>query len=201
MIIRDADIKILAMSQDLITPFNEDQLQPASYDVCLGTEFIVKPREGDRFEIESNEMIEFQPGDFILATTMERVKIPPFLACELRLKSTVARLGVGHALAVWIDPGFEGQITMELTIDGNHPIAMQAGDTIAQLIFQPVCRLFDKFSGAMKNQPQMTSVDTSYDGRYQGQQGPTEAIFNGVPAKGGSISGADNIQAKPRGSS
>lgn len=183
MIIRDQDIEILSMTEKLITPFNKEQLQPASYDVAIGDTFIVTTRDGHRIELQDTEPHTFYPGDFILAATLETLNIPTFLACELRLKSTVARIGIGHALAVWIDPGFRGQITMELTIDGNVPIVMQAGDIIAQLIFQPVCKIMDRLTGQLNDLAELSHVQEPYAGRYQDQIGVTEAR-DGVQGEG-----------------
>ena len=71
----------------------------------------------------------------MLASTLEYVRIPRTVACDLKLKSTLGRLWINHSLAGWCDPGFEGNITLELQNLGPTPFVLEAGRRIAQLIF------------------------------------------------------------------
>lgn len=76
------------------------------------------------------------PGQFVLAATLERFKLPLDVSAEFRLKSSVGRMGLSHALAVWCDPGWEGHLTLELhNISQHHVVAMRPGDRIGQMIF------------------------------------------------------------------
>ena len=75
------------------------------------------------------------PGEVVLASTLEYVKIPRRVACDLKLKSTLGRFWINHSLAGWCDPGFEGNITLELQNLGPTPFILDAGRRIAQLIF------------------------------------------------------------------
>ena len=79
--------------------------------------------------------IKLFPGEVVLASTMEYVRIPRDVACDLKLKSTLGRLWINHSLAGWCDPGFEGEITLELQNLGPQPFVLEAGRRIAQLIF------------------------------------------------------------------
>ena len=78
-----------------------------------------------------------EPGEFILAHTLETFNLPMDISAEFRLKSSVARMGISHALAVWCDPGWHGSsLTLELyNISRYHAIIIGAGDKIGQMIF------------------------------------------------------------------
>lgn len=91
----------------------------------------------------------------ILATTPEFVRIPNDAAATIYLKSSRAREGLDHALAGWIDPGFCGQITLEL--HAHRPVILTAGQRVVQLVMMSLT------APALK----------PYSGRYQGQRGPT----------------------------
>ena len=140
-----------------ITPFEQKQMNPASYDVLLGNEFYVtraedidrmrRERESidpyvdnsfhfDRINITRGALV-LEPGDFCLGVTKESVKLSKFLAASVSGKSSLARLGLTvHVTAGWIDPGFEGRITLELF--ALVPIQLTPGMPIAQLCFEEV---------------------------------------------------------------
>lgn len=143
-----------------ITPFDPKQLQPASYDVRLGSTFQVPcnvaygervsiDRAAGRFPRMKREVAEapsetgvcapfiLNPGCFVLGTTVERVRIGKNLLGELEGKSTLGRLGLSvHCTARYIDPGFDGQITLELFNQAPYPIELVPGAPIGQLRFQ-----------------------------------------------------------------
>ena len=76
------------------------------------------------------------PGQFVLAATMERFRLPLDVSAEFRLKSSVGRMALSHALAVWCDPGYDGHLTLELhNISQHHVLALRAGDRVGQMIF------------------------------------------------------------------
>ena len=100
----------------------------------------------------------------VLASTIEYVKIPRDVACDLKLKSTLGRLWINHSLAGWCDPGFQGQITLELQNLGPVPFVLQAGRRIAQLIFI-----------AMESEPDVAYGEPGSSSHYQGQTGTTLA--------------------------
>lgn len=141
-----------------ITPFEQKQLNPASYDVLLGNEFYViravdidrmrRKKEFidpynnnnsfyfDRIDITRGSLV-LGPGDFCLGVTKESVKLSKFIAASVSGKSSLARLGLTvHVTAGWIDPGFEGRITLELF--ALVPIQLTPGMPIAQLCFEEV---------------------------------------------------------------
>ena len=98
-----------------------------------------------------------QPRTAVLASTIEWVKIPLDCSAVLYLKSTPARCGLDHALAGWVESGFSGQLTLELHAHRKKKLVV--GQRIVQLV---LCRMEDR-------------PDVPYCGRYQGQEGPTEA--------------------------
>jgi len=145
-----ADLQLFKWAFNNVNPFDEDCINPASIDLKLGNEFV--DLEMDR-EFRSN-IITLSPGGAILATTVEYIMMPVNWAGVLYLKSSLARKGLDHALAGFVDPGFEGQLTMEL--HSHRPIMLRPGQRIVQLV------LYECHEPAHP-----------YDGRYQGQKGPT----------------------------
>lgn len=156
-----------------IRPFSEDQVQPASYDVRLANQFAVMSqhtaaviypweKQDDLYAwITAHEFI-LHPGKFCLASTLEYVKIPPYLAAQVGGKSSLGRLGlIVHATAGFIDPGFEGTITLEMGNVGELPICLRAGMPIGQLTFDELTEIAQK----------------PYQGKYQGQSTTTASKY------------------------
>ena len=137
----------------LVTPYDPELVNPASIDLRLSDEWIDMRRNVKH----STELIHLEPGDAILASTLEYVRIPKSAAGLVLLKSSLARQGLDHALAGWCDPSFNGNLTLEL--HAHRPITLMAGQRIVQLV------LFSMFAP-----PQRSYAET---GRYQGQMGPT----------------------------
>lgn len=154
MILSDRDIRARLRLGDLrIEPLAnaELQIQPASVDLRLGHEFLVyRPAqvtvldpgdpEGiaasmDRVDIAAERAFVLHPGEFALGTTVERVKMPPDLVGVVDGRSSIGRLAVVvHATAGFIDPGFEGQITLELSNIGSIAVKLYPGMRIAQIV-------------------------------------------------------------------
>lgn len=135
----DHQIRELARMTGLVEPFNPDQINPASYDVTLGTTIL---KEGVGAEPRwipidiTGGVYVMQPGEFILAATEEMVRIPNNLECVFNLKSSRGREGFEHLLAGYIDPGFHGKITLELcNVNRHHRLALEPGMRIGQLRF------------------------------------------------------------------
>ena len=135
----DFQIRELARTAGLVEPFNPDQINPASYDVTLGTTIL---KEGVGAEPRwipvdiTGGVYVMQPGEFILAATEEMVRIPNSLECVFNLKSSRGREGFEHLLAGYIDPGFHGKITLELcNVNRHHRLALEPGMRIGQLRF------------------------------------------------------------------
>jgi dCTP deaminase len=144
-----------------VSPFEESQVNAASYDVRVSEHWICPTRDPEEFRASQ---IKLFPGEVVLASTMEYVRIPRDVACDLKLKSTLGRLWINHSLAGWCDPGFEGEITLELQNLGPQPFVLEAGRRIAQLIFI-----------AMEAAPDVAYGDPGSSSHYQGQRGTTPA--------------------------
>lgn len=143
------------------TPFEESQVNSASYDVRVSDHWICPTRDPEEFNAPQ---IKLFPGEVVLASTLEYVRIPRNVACDLKLKSTLGRVWINHSLAGWCDPGFEGNITLELQNLGPQPFVLEAGRRIAQLIFI-----------AMETEPEIAYGEPGSSSHYQGQKGTTPA--------------------------
>ena len=184
MILSDRTIREqLAAGRLVIDPFDDALVQPSSVDVRVDREFRVfhnnrqpyidvrRPSEDltDLVEIGDDEPFILHPGEFVLGSTVERVAIPDDLVARLEGKSSLGRLGLLiHSTAGYIDPGWDGYITLELSNVARLPITIYAGMKIGQLSFQQLT----------------TPVDQPYQGKYQGQRGPTASrIFKDFAPK------------------
>jgi dCTP deaminase len=154
MILSDRDIRARLAAGDLkIAPMLDErvQIQPASVDLRLSSEFIVyrpgdvlclDPRDPDslsaaveRIAVVDGDSFLLSPGDFALGSTLETVSIPEDLVGQVDGRSSVGRLAVVvHATAGLIDPGFTGQITLELSNIGRIPVRLYPGMRIAQIV-------------------------------------------------------------------
>jgi len=155
MILSDRDIKARLAAGDLkIEPLGDErvQLQPASVDVRLGPEFVfykpgsigcIDPKLPDtlsmaaeRVRVADGDAFTLHPGDFALGSTVETVCLPDDLVALVDGRSSIGRLAVVvHATAGLIDPGFRGQITLELSNIGRIPVRLYPGMRVAQLVF------------------------------------------------------------------
>ena len=180
MILSDADIRRrLADGELVVEPLADPELQvqPASIDLRLGREFLefqrtniscIHPdseREVDEYveesHVEAGEDFVLHPGDFVLGTTKERVEIPPDLIAHVEGRSSLGRLAVVvHATAGLADPGYQGQITLELSNLGTAPVALTPGMRISQLTFTEL------------KSPAERPYGTERGSKYQGQSGP-----------------------------
>jgi len=143
----------------LVEPFDPDLINPASIDVTLGPEILVENDHGDftPISIENNEFY-MPPGAFVLAATAEYIRVPNNLEAVFQLKSSRGREGYEHALAGYIDPGFHGRVTLELSnIRRFKELPLRVGMRIGQLRFAKV--------DAIPMRPY------SLTGRYQGDEG------------------------------
>ncbi|MCB1035286.1 MAG: dCTP deaminase [Acidobacteria bacterium] len=144
-----------------VEPFEPSQVNSASYDVRVCDHWICPTRDPEDFQAPE---IKLFPGEVLLASTLEYVRIPRNVACDLKLKSTLGRLWINHSLAGWCDPGFEGTITLELQNLGPEPFVLEAGRRIAQLIFI-----------TMETEPEVAYGEPGSGSHYQGQTGTTRA--------------------------
>lgn len=167
MILSDRKISQLIREGQLsVEPLTADQIQPASIDLRLGTHFLKikenqvacvsldQPMEYEAFE---SEEVIIPPHSFLLATTVEYVKLPDHLTAFVEGRSSVGRIGLFIQNAGWVDPGFKGQITLELYNANRLPIKLISGWRICQLVFAEM----DQAAAA------------PYRGKYQGQRNAT----------------------------
>ena len=178
MLLSDRDIRSAIDSGDLgIDPFEPANVQPSSVDVRMDRFFRVfnnskythidpKLQQDDLtslVEVTEGEAFVLHPGEFVLASTLEKFTLPPNLAGRLEGKSSLGRLGLlTHSTAGFIDPGFSGYITLELSNVANLPMTLWPGMKVGQLA------LFKMSSPA--EVPYGTGALGS---KYQGQRGPT----------------------------
>lgn len=178
MVLSDRTIREqLASGRLVIDPWDESLLQPSSVDVRVDADFRVfhnnrrayidvKEANDDLTEVVSipeGEAFILHPGEFVLGSTRERVRLPDDLVARLEGKSSLGRLGLLiHSTAGYVDPGFDGMITLELSNVARLPISIYPGMPIGQISFQQLT----------------TPVDAPYRGKYQGQRGPTASSYH-----------------------
>lgn len=163
MILSDLTLKeMLADGRLLVEPLEEHSVQPASVDCRLGSHFLVIEQNSmDVLSLDKEiiyrefegDSITLPPHSFLLATTMETVRLPNNLTAFVEGRSSIGRMGLFIQNAGWVDPGFEGRITLELYNANSLPIRLQAGRRICQLVF---CKM-DR------------DTPNPYRGKYQGQ--------------------------------
>lgn len=178
MLLSDGDLRAEIDADRVgIDPFDEIMIQPSSIDMRLDRWFRVfenhrypyidpaaeQPELTRLVEPEGDEPFILHPGEFVLGSTYEVVTLPDDIAARLEGKSSLGRLGLlTHSTAGFIDPGFSGHITLELSNVANLPILLYPGMKIGQLA------LFRLSSPA-----QHPYGSEKYGSRYQGQRGPT----------------------------
>jgi dCTP deaminase len=164
-----------------IDPYDDSLLQPSSVDVRVDRYFRVfhnarypfidvkEPQEELTEEVELTDDRAFilHPGEFVLGSTLERVTLPDDLVARLDGKSSLGRLGLLiHSTAGFIDPGFDGHVTLELSNVANLPITIYHGMKIGQISFMRM------------TEPAAAPYGTSALGsKYQGQRGPTPSRY------------------------
>jgi dCTP deaminase len=164
-----------------IDPYDDALLQPSSVDVRVDSRFRVfhnarypyidvkQPQEAltELVEISGDEPFILHPGEFVLGSTLERVTLPDDLVARLEGKSSLGRLGLLiHSTAGFIDPGFDGHVTLELSNVANLPITIYEGMKIGQISFMQM------------TEPASAPYGSSQLGsKYQGQRGPTPSRY------------------------
>jgi len=178
VLLSDRDIRAEVQSGRVrVEPYDEGMIQPSSIDVRLDRFFrvfenhkysvidpSVEQSELTRaVEVGPKEFFILHPGEFVLASTYEVISLPDDLAGRLEGKSSLGRLGLlTHSTAGFIDPGFSGHITLELSNVANLPVKLFPGMKIGQLC---LIRL-----SSPAEHPYGSAL---YGSRYQGQRGPT----------------------------
>jgi dCTP deaminase len=178
VLLSDGDIKKeLESGRVKVEPFDDAMLQPSSVDVRLDRFFRVfenhkysvidpaaeQPDLTSPVELKGDEEFILHPGEFVLASTYEVITLPDDVAGRLEGKSSLGRLGLlTHSTAGFIDPGFSGHITLELSNVANLPVKLYPGMKIGQLCLFRLSSPAENPYGSAK-----------YGSRYQGQRGPT----------------------------
>mgnify|MGYP002712013008 FL=1 len=178
MLLSDRDIRAeIEAGRIGIAPFGDEFIQPASVDVRIDRFFrlfdnhkyaMIDPAKEQAeltrlVEVAPDQPYVLHPGEFVLASTYEAVSLPDDIAARLEGKSSLGRLGLlTHSTAGFIDPGFEGHITLELSNMATLPVALWPGMKIGQLCFFRLSSSAEKPYGAEGNL-----------NRYRGQRGPT----------------------------
>ena len=129
----DRNILELQGEMELIYPFHHDHLQPCSYDVRLSDD--LKTVRGKQISLKHDDYV-LKPNEFILGSTIEKVKLPSTVSAFLDEKSGLGRKGIGtHITAGFIDAGFEGNVTLEIKNNSDKQFRLSEGMLIGQLIF------------------------------------------------------------------
>ncbi|WP_371498205.1 dCTP deaminase [Kitasatospora sp. NBC_00374] len=178
MLLSDKDIRTeIDKGRVLLDPFDPSMVQPSSIDVRLDRFFRVfenhryphidpaeeQPDLTRLVEPEGDEAFILHPGEFVLAATYERLTLPDDVASRLEGKSSLGRLGLlTHSTAGFIDPGFNGHVTLELSNVATLPIKLYPGMKIGQLCLFRLSSPAEHPYGSER-----------YGSRYQGQRGPT----------------------------
>jgi len=181
VVLSDRTIKrLLEEGRIEIDPYDPALLQPSSVDVRVDRYFRVfrnsrypyidvKQEQEDLTELVeiSDGPFILHPGEFVLGSTLERIKLPDDLVARLEGKSSLGRLGLLiHSTAGFIDPGWDGHVTLELSNVANLPITIYYGMKIGQLSFMQM------------TEPAETPYGTGRIGsKYQGQKGPTASRY------------------------
>lgn len=183
-ILSDADLEQIIEEEDAIyvedgPAFNPDlQIGPSSVDLRLGYSFgILNTRKVEL--VDTKDMAKYQryireekhgadegviihPGEFILGSSLETIRIPNDLVARVEGRSSYGRLGiVVHATAGFCDPGFEGQITLEMQNLGNAPVKLYPEDRVCQIVFETM------------TSEATTPYGEKTDSKYQDQRGAT----------------------------
>jgi dCTP deaminase len=175
MILSDRTIQQLINVGELkIHPIKDKlQIQPASIDLRLGRHYLkinenkskfLSLEEKPYYQVVDADKFVLPPKSFVLATTIEYVKIPNWISGFVEGRSSIGRMGLFIQNAGWVDPGFEGQITLELYNANNLPIVLDVGRRICQLVLaemdQPVLKAY---SGKYQKQKNATGSKASED--------------------------------------
>ena len=178
MLLSDRDIKAeIDGGRVRLEPYDEAMVQPSSIDVRLDKYFRLfdnhrypfidpakdQPELTRLIEVEHGEPLILHPGEFVLGSSFEVVTLPGDLAARLEGKSSLGRLGLlTHSTAGFVDPGFSGHVTLELSNAATLPIKLWPGMKVGQLCFFRLSSSAENPYGSAK-----------YGSRYQGQRGPT----------------------------
>jgi len=183
VVLSDRDIRAeIEAGRIVIDPFIPDALQPSSVDLHLDRRFRVfrnsrypfidvradQPDMTELVEIAGDDPFILHPGEFVLGSTFERVGLPNDLVARLEGKSSLGRLGLLiHSTAGYVDPGWEGNLTLELSNVANLPITLYDGMKIGQISFQ-----------RLSSPAEVAYGEASIGSKYRGQRDPTASLYH-----------------------
>ena len=181
-VLSDRDIRAaLEAGEVAIRPYDPNDLQPSSVDLHLDRSFRVfrnnrypyidvrspQPDLTELLTVADDEPFVLHPGEFVLGQTLEWVELPNDLVARLEGKSSLGRLGLLiHSTAGYVDPGWKGNLTLELSNVANLPIALYFGMKIGQISFFKMSSAVERPYGSRES-----------DAKYQGQAEPTPSRF------------------------
>jgi dCTP deaminase len=183
VVLSDRDIRAeIAAGRIVIDPFIPEAVQPSSVDLHLDRRFRVfrnsrypfidvradQPELTELVEIGGDDPFILHPGEFVLGSTLERVQLPNDLVARLEGKSSLGRLGLLiHSTAGYVDPGWEGNLTLELSNVANLPITLYDGMKIGQISFQ-----------RLSSPAEVSYGEASIGSKYRGQRDPTASLYH-----------------------
>jgi dCTP deaminase len=196
-VLSDRDIRAaIDAGEVVIKPYDPQDLQPSSVDLHLDRRFRVfrnnryayidvrspQPDLTEMLSVADDEPFILHPGEFVLGQVLEWVELPDNLVSRLEGKSSLGRLGLLiHSTAGYVDPGWKGNLTLELSNVANLPIALYYGMKIGQISFFRMSSAVERPYGS----PELGS-------KYQGQSEPTASAFHRDFA-----SGSDSTAVEP----
>jgi len=183
VILSDRDIRAeIASGRIVIDPYTPDAVQPSSVDLHIDRRFRVfrntrypfidvrvdQPDLTELVEIVDDEPFILHPGECVLGSTLERVALPDDLVARLEGKSSLGRLGLLiHSTAGYVDPGWDGNLTLELSNVANLPITLYHGMKIGQISFQ-----------RLSSPVEIGYGDERLGSKYRGQRDPTASLYH-----------------------
>jgi dCTP deaminase len=183
VILSDRDIRAeIASGRIVIDPFTPESVQPSSIDLHLANRFrvfrnsrypyidvrIEQPELTELVEIDDESPFILHPGEFVLGSTLERVALPDDIVSRIEGKSSLGRLGLLiHSTAGYVDPGWDGNLTLELSNVANLPITLYHGMKIGQLSFH-----------RLSSPVEIAYGDERIGSKYRGQTEPTASLYH-----------------------
>ena len=202
-VLSDRDIRASIESGAIvIRPYDPRDLQPSSVDLHLDRDFRVfrnnrypyidprtpQPDLTELVTIENDEPFILHPGEFVLGQTLEWTELPNDLVARLEGRSSLGRIGLLiHSTAGYVDPGWKGNLTLELSNVANLPIALYYGMSIGQISFFRMTSPVDRLYGS----PELGS-------KYQNQSEPTASAIHRNFAKESAVRGSEKAPEPAR---
>ena len=178
MILSDEKLLYLLEKNEIeISPLSKSQIQPASVDIRLSDTFsvvedtsmgIITMEKEIKYKTIKTDQYILLPGQFVLATTVECVSLPSNITAFVEGRSSLGRMGLFIQNAGWVDPGFKGEITLELFNANRCAIELKSGRRVGQLVFaQMDAKALAPYNGKYQNQSGATGSKVFLDEDYE----------------------------------